>query len=955
MRFIPFSVLFIALSCCLFGEERTNLIPYLDCKIEASNFQSSISFPRNLNPLISTFKASSLHTLTGFPHDINQDVIISGYSEEHAFSYQTYTLNGACITCKNLTISDNSETMRFENNLCMADGGAVYALDTCTLSRNQNCIFKTNVATVTALKEIIITQPTTCRGGAVKSNSLIISNNFGSCVFENNSALSYGGAIYADLDISILENKGSIFIKNNKTLIMATNGGGLSSRNCILSNNLKPIQIMGNAAGQGGGIYANRNVIIFGNKAKLEISNNTAFAAQNITSPVVMNPGGGGIMSISLVLENNSKGIIFNNNRGARNGGALYLQSLIIRNNGPISFINNSATWGGALFNFFSGSGTQNFFLSADYGDILFNNNIATNQSPASSYRNAIRSSSGINLKLGASQGHKIIFYDPIEHESTTSNPILFNYQPHHQGTILFSGIAVDPEAINENNFLSKLTNSSELQRGVLAIEEKAIISFKNISQTGGILRLGNGAILRTNPSRSSINFNKIAINLPSVLKSAATAPKFWIYPQLSGSNYSEDTSSNIVLSGPLTLLDDENENPYDSLNLSEPLKNIPLLYLLDITAKQIDTSNLIIEAINLDNHYGYQGVWSPYWVETTTTSNPAAAETTNTNHRQLYANWTPLGYLPNPIRRGEFIANTLWQSVYTTLLGLQSLTPQNPRQIGLEASLQGLGFLMIQHSRQGSRGFRTHATGYAATSSRTTATQNYFSLGFTQMISKTKEQQTQNKTSSHNYIAGLRFDSLLFNERVSTGFALAYSYGNHHTHCHYTETQKGISEALFHNHTLGGSLTFTFFPDSITQSFKIYPFISAVAVRCSQPSFQETGYHARKFATKHPLTNVSTPLGLSLQWQRFPMLWTTELSYVPTVYRQNPELLTTSLISNGTWTAKATPVSYNAGVLKIKNISQLFSRATLSLGYSAQISSSTLSHDLRAESHIMF
>ncbi|WP_151899117.1 polymorphic outer membrane protein middle domain-containing protein [Candidatus Chlamydia corallus] len=474
---------------------------------------------------------------------------------------------------------------------------------------------------------------------------------------------------------------------------------------------------MYNAAGQGGGFFTNLNTIISGNKEKIEISNNTAFAIEfifiDMSDP--WNPGGGGIMANSLIIENNAKGLIFNNNNGTRNGGAIYSRSLIIQNNGPISFTNNSATWGGALINLFSESTPSNFFLSADHGDILFDNNIATNSFPQPSYRNAIRCRPGINLKLGASRGYKIIFYDPIEHERITDSPLLFNYEPHHEGTVLFSGANVDPDSTNESDFLSKFSNTSQLQRGVLAIEDRVAMSCQTISQTGGILRLGNGALIRTNSSGSSINFNSIAINLPSVLKSEAIAPKFWIYPTQTEQVYSEDTSSSMTLLGPLTFLNDQNEAPYDSLDLSEPLKEIPLLYLLDVTPKQIDTSNLIVEAINLGEHYGHQGLWSPYWVETTTISNSKTPENTNTKHRQLYADWTPTGYLPHPEHHGEFIANTLWQSAYTALLGLQTLPPQNLRQQNLEATIQGLGLLINQYSRERRKGFRNHTTGYAA------------------------------------------------------------------------------------------------------------------------------------------------------------------------------------------------------------------------------------------------
>nr|WP_146763591.1 polymorphic outer membrane protein middle domain-containing protein [Chlamydia pneumoniae] len=698
MRPIHFSLLSTALCCSLSGNEVSNPCSYLDSKSSISGFRSS-------NPL------------DGFSYDTSQGLQISNNFAPTIFAYQSYGTSGASISCKTLLVSNNTGVIRFENNFCMGEGGAIYAVQSCTFTKNRDLIFKTNTANVTAATNT----NSTGLGGAIRTQTLNIVDNFGRCVFENNKTQNNAGAVYASENLSITGNRGCISVKHNTTITGVSTGGGLWGKRIDISNNSQPIQITDNSAGQAGGIYTSVNATISGNKEIIEFRNNIASSANN-TPNLSWNPGGGAIMSNAIVIENNPKGIIFSNNQAARNGGAIYSRSLIIKNNGPVAFINNSATWGGALLNLSSGSGTPNFFLSADYGDIIFNNNLATKNAPSlPSYRNAIHCTPGINLKIGASQGHKVIFYDAIEHEHTTSNPIVFNYEPHHHGTVVFSGINLDPDATDESNFLSKLSNSSRLERGVLAIEDRAIISCKIISQTGGLLRLGNAASVRTNTTASSINFNAIAINLPSVLQAEALAPKFWIYPTKTGSTYSEDTSSNMSLSGPLTFLNEENESPYDSLDLSEPLKEIPILYLLDVAAKNIDTSNLIVEAINLDEHYGHQGLWSPYWMETTTTTSTTIPEQTNTNHRQLYVDWTPVGYRPNPERHGEFIANTLWQSAYNALLGIRILPPQNLKEHDLEASLQGLGLLINQHNGEGRKGFRNHTTGYAATTSAKT------------------------------------------------------------------------------------------------------------------------------------------------------------------------------------------------------------------------------------------
>ncbi|EPP30783.1 chlamydia polymorphic membrane middle domain protein, partial [Chlamydia psittaci 84-8471/1] len=70
--------------------------------------------------------------------------------------------------------------------------------------------------------------------------------------------------------------------------------------------------------------------------------------------------------------------------------------------------------------------------------------------------------------------------------------------------------------------------------------------------------------------------------------------------------SYQEDTSSSATISGPLLLLNSDNEDPYDSLNLSSGINRVSFLYLCDNQEKKITTTDLDIQAINETDHYGY-------------------------------------------------------------------------------------------------------------------------------------------------------------------------------------------------------------------------------------------------------------------------------------------------------------------------------------------------------------
>ncbi|WP_108897130.1 polymorphic outer membrane protein middle domain-containing protein [Chlamydia serpentis] len=939
MRFFCFGIIISSLFGFLFANENSNL------------FRS-----KKLTPADKDFYQ------LGFIHNQNQDVTISKNQHDFILEYKYYQDNGGAISCRNLLISENRGNIFFEKNICPNSGGAVYAAQNCTISNNQNYSFTTNMASA---------NPTVSTGslfgGALFATNCSITNNLGKGIFTDNATLNKGGALYTTTNLSIKDNKGSILINQNQTIGVESLGGGIFSGNSVnIEGNSGSIQIKDNASSSGGAIFASQTLTISSNKKLIEISNNLAFGNAYLTT---YNPGGGAFTTIVCTIENNPGGVIFNNNKSQRNGGAIYAKSIIIRNNGPVYFLNNAATWGGALLNLNSGAGTTIFLLSADNGDIIFNNNKATKLAPtAPAYRNALHSTPNMNLQIGASAGHSVVFYDPIENEHPTPSPVLLNSRPDQQGTILFSGVNVDPDATEEGNFFSYLRNTTELRRGILAVEDRAGLACYKLSQIGGALRLGNGAVICTRArlvpesgtpttAGSLITLNNITINLPSVLSFKAKAPKIWIYPTQTGATFTEDPNPTIRLSGPLTLVNDKNEDPYDSLDLSKPLNRVPLLYLSDVTAQKIDSSQLDISKLNSGEHYGYQGIWSPYWVETTTITNPTSLIEANTKHKQLYADWTPLGYRPHPERRGEHIANTLWQSAYSALAGLQTFSYSNQESI-LEGSLQGIGLFIHQKNNEGYRGFRSHTTGYSATSSIRPSENHKFSLGFAQFFAKTKELESQASTSSHSYFSAMHLESPVFKDWMRFSLALAYMFSSQHTHYTYHGLLQGSSHGVFYNHTLAGVVSCIFFPQPESRSLHVYPFITALGIRGDLATFKEVGDHAREFSMYHPLTNVALPLGVRVSWktlQRIPMFWLTEISYLPTLYRKNPELHSKLLISGGAWTTRATPTAYNACAIKVKSAIQLFPKVVLSFDYSLGISSSTQSHYLNGTSTIKF
>ncbi|WP_233637646.1 polymorphic outer membrane protein middle domain-containing protein [Chlamydia pecorum] len=736
-------------------------------------------------------------------------------------------------------------------------------------------------------------------------------------------------------------------------------GGVFLCRNTNISGNSGPIYFVKNQAYKGGAYFCNGNLIIENNPGTIVFNNNTATGYPLSVSN--QNNDGGAVFTVgSFIIQNNPGTVVFDNNLASRDGGGLCTAGFAIKNSGPVYFTNNTANWGGALLL----KNNSACSLFAEQGDIVFNNNRSISNTLWTGKRNAIHCTPGVSLTLGASAGRTLAFYDPIEHGHTTSRPLVFNSEPYHQGTVLFSGVTVPKDLADKASFYTESKNTSELRNGVLAIEHNAWLGIFKLSQTGGTLRLGGGATLSNSTnaaSGSTITITNLALNLPSIL-STGVAPKIWIYPasrtQNSVTTYTENANTTITISGPLSLLDDDNQSPYDSADLAESLKKVPLLYLSDVTAKHINTDNFVPEGLNAGTHYGYQGLWSPYWEETKTTTDNTSDLTTNTLHRYLYADWTAIGYVPNPEYAAYIVPATLWQTFYTLQAGLQTFDNfQTPSHYLFQTRGNALGLFVHQNPKGKIPGFRMDSIGYSLGPSTKTAHNHKVSLSFAKFHSNVKEKNSQNKSASHITFAALELKMPWFHEWIHTSTSLAYSYGSHHISS-ILPTRKESAEGKTFSHSLGASASLYLPIQAVTKRFSATPFIKILGVRSFLSSFTETGSKPRKFLTDQPLCNVTVPLGVQSSWRtqfHLPCEWHFEIAYEPMVYQNTPDISTTLIVSGGTWTTEGPTIARNSFVFKGSSLTSIFPNVHIFLNYQGSVSSSTSLHYLQAGSQVTF
>ncbi|MFJ1509075.1 polymorphic outer membrane protein middle domain-containing protein [Chlamydia crocodili] len=916
-------------------EARDLSFPFIIPSLGLPSFPDSLeAYMEETNLLGNTRGATSL-TLDGY-----QKLIASA---------QLTISQGAVLDCHNLDICNTQGPMIFVNNSTQKAGGTFFANKLQISGNNGFILFSNNSARNSSTD---INASIFSLAGAIRADQLGITNNKQPVYFLMNSSVTDGGAIQTTNTITLSDNKAPCLFYSNLSLWDTGRGGAIRTNSFESSKNTKDILFIDNRAGTGGGIASYGGCTFSNNQGNIVFSNNVS---SNLGG--TNNSNGGGITANSLGFTGNSGKIIFQNNSSTGSGGAVQCSSLNISENHDIYFLDNSAEKGGAIS---SGS----LSISADYGNVTFSNNLCL---PVSGdiYRNAINVGNNSKIELGAKYSRAILFYDPIEHDGTGSS-IVINPHSDHQGCVVFSGATVYEDLKTEKNLFSQSKTKVELKNGVLAIEDGAGIATYQFEQTGGRLCLGSGGTLAAKEQSDSVKtatatITDLGLNLPSLLSGSQPA-KLWIYPSATTTagattTFAENTAASITLSGNLTLTDEEGNNPYDTLDLSQGRNHIPLLYLCDNTASKITLDNLNVNAINDTEHYGYQGLWALKWEAKTTVTDSTSADKANTNHKYLYGDWTPTHYLPNPKYQTVLVANALWETFYTTMSSMRTFPDIMEIPAIFELQGQGLITSIHQDNRLKKPGFRMESSGYAVGTSSVKETQQRISFSFAQHFAHLKEKESENKLSSKNYVAGMQLRLPWFDKDVITTTTLIYNYGSHKTKHNYRKENK-ISRGDFYSHSFAASFNTTFELNPIYEGFDCALFIEAMAFRGSLSSFSEIGDYARSFAVIHPLYNVTLPMGILCQWSHDVHLlssWKLQLAYHPVIYRHYPELRTTLLTSKGSWESEGTHVARNALAFAVGNETYLFSNLKVFLDYQANFSSSTFCNYLKAGSTLEF
>lgn len=775
-------------------------------------------------------------------------------------------------------------------------------------------------------------------GGAIDAQSLTIQGVKKLCVFQENTAQSDGGACQVTKNFLATDNPAPVAFVGNVAGIKGggvaavkdgqngqTPGQGTTDLSVSFSKNTA-VEFDGNVARIGGGIYS-EGPISFLENAKTVFLN-------NVSAPVYIDPSqtqGGGQQQTTADKANYGDGgaifckngnqqppqgsvasgevsfkgegmVFFSKNVAAGKGGAIYAKKLSISDCGPVQFIGNIANDGGAIYLADSGE----LSLSADRGDIIFDANLKrTAQQGAATVNDVQVASNAISManggqvtKLRASEGHQILFNDPIvmaNGQAQPQTPLTVNEGEGYSGDIVF--------AKGE----SVLYSDIELAQGKILLREKAKLSVCSLNQTGGVVYMEAGTTLdfvngaqQPQPTKP-ISLTNLHLSLASLLESNGvtnppTTPAQNSAPAVIGNT----NNGSVTIAGPIFFedLDNTSYDKYEWLGANQTLDVLKLQMGAQPPAQAPAALTLGSE----NPQYGYQGKWELRW---------EPAQPQQNNIYTLKATWTKTGYNPGPERVASLVPNSLWGSIFD----VRSAHSAIQASIDGRAYCRGLWISGISnffyHDRDAlGQGYR-HISGGYAIGANSYFGSSMFGVAFTEMFGRSKDyvvcRSNDHACIGTVYLATKKAlcGSFVFGE---TFMRASYGFGNQHMKTSYTFAEE--NDVRWDNNCLvgeiGAGLPIVIAPSKLYLN-ELHPFVQAEFAYADHESFTEEGDQAREFKSGH-LMNLTIPVGVKFDRcsSKHPNKYSFMGAYICDAYRSISGTKTTLLSHQESWTTDA-------------------------------------------------
>nr|AAB18188.1 putative 98 kDa outer membrane protein [Chlamydia abortus] len=884
------------------------------------------------------FSPQSTSTAGGTIYNVESDISIVDVGQTAALASSAFVQ-----TADNLTFKGNNHSLSITN----ANAGANPA------GINVNTADK--ILTLTdfsklSFKECPSSLVNTGKGAMKSGGALNLANN-ASILFDQNYSAENGGAISCKA-FSLTGSSKEISFTTNST---AKKGGAIAATGIAhLSDNQGTIRFSGNTAvNSGGAVYSEASMTIAGN-------NHVAFSNNAVSGS---SDGCGGAIHCSktgsaptLTIRDN-KVLIFEENTSSAKGGAIYTDKLILTSGGPTAFINNKVTHatpkGGAIGIAANGECS----LTAEHGDITFDNNLMATQDNATIKRNAINiEGNGKFVNLRAASGKTISFYDPITVEGNAADLLTLNKaegDKTYNGRIIFSGEKLTEEqAAVADNLKTTFTQPITLAAGELVLRSGVEVEAKTVVQTAGSLILMDAGT-KLSAKTEDATLTNLAIN-PNTLD----GKKFAVVDAVAA-------GKNVTLSGAIGVIDPTGKF-YENHKLNDTLA----LGGIQLSGKgSVTTTNVPSHVVGVaETHYGYQGNWSVSWVKDNN-SDPKTQTAIFT--------WNKTGYVPNPERRAPLVLNSLWGS-FIDLRSIQDVLERSVDSIletrrGLWVS--GIGNFFHKDRNAENRKFRHISSGYVLGATTNTSREDSLSVAFCQLFAKDKDYLVS-KNAANVYAGSVyyqhvsKFDDLtrLFNgpNTCCSGFSkeIPIFLDAQITYCHtannmttsYTDYPE--VKGSWGNDTLGLTLSTSVpipvFSSSIFDSYA--PFAKLQVVYAHQDDFKEPTTEGRVFESSD-LLNVSVPIGIKFEKLSYGerSAYDLTLMYIPDVYRHNPSCMTGLAINDVSWLTTATNLARQAFIVRAGNHIALTSGVEMFSQFGFELRSSSRNYNVDLGAKVAF
>ncbi len=836
------------------------------------------------------------------------------------------------------SFENNLGPITFVNNRA-SSGGAIYTQDSLSFSGNRDIIFSGNIA----------------------SSSTMSEGNGGAVCFKENSILSEA---VKQLDVSpptksvSFSKNGSIVFQRN---IASGNGGAISAKTLSFTDN-GPIFFLNNTANQGGAIYVD-------NQGTLTLSadkGNIIFFGNTSSTPKV-------VSETQLTLDNqeNSKhcrnaiyldaGSTFNLRALAGNAICFYDPIVVKKANGGLQAVTVLPTL--QVLSEKTHSSNSSLVINADpvSEEEVEKANLKTPKAlQISPVSHPLSGSHCKILSIAPNTETDLTEEDVSVHPQ---NVITKNSEeiptvralteeapaPDYSGTIVFSGKGLsEEEKANVNNLTSIIEQDVTLNKGILILEQGAILKVNKFTQTSGshlVMDL-TSQIIATDTTNGCITLQDLSINFDGISESSSGATLKCEQPLAREQSISLPTA--------ITILD-----PKGSLYENHSLSSNHDFTVLNINPESLAPNQRNITKFEgaISSPYGYQGTWSISTGENERASTP------------IKAKWNYTGYIPSPERTPYLSVSSLWDSHLDSRAVRRAITTSSSAGrfdlvddgFGHRTWASGLGVFFHQDSRKDQKSFRHLAGGYAAGLSIKAMNGSIVTFGWGQLFGKSKDYLiSDNKELASVAAMNLQHRAYLSN-RSQPVLSITGSYGRTDNRLVTKSPVFGELKGSWRNLSLGASAELKDFAVLASKHLLFSPFLKTDVTYARGGSTTESGTEGRKY-TLEPLYNVSVIPGVTAL-RRTKCIEEGEevseldvsISYVADIYRKNPSGTATLLANNHTWSVNVSNLSKHALMVQADSKTRLSPRWWVMANYAFELRSSSRSHNVYAGTKISF